>query len=211
MKLASCRSTLLTSLLVVVSCLVVGRSNGVDAKKRKLQKRKNRIGRKCGKRKTARVALSSSKYALKTFEGLKIPFGDGLTWNFIKFDRFENVQQVGVKFNFQTDFSSLPTSPSDGWWDARDADGVSTEPLAGHEYPLHFPQFNNKKINQEMMFQHVVTNWNPFGHGPPGVYTAPHFDFHCKFRCCACAIVLLKRCSHFVFHSPRALFRMGNE
>lgn len=27
-------------------------------------------------------------------------------------------------------------------------------------------------------FRHVVVNWNPAGHEPPGVYDTPHFDFH---------------------------------
>lgn len=27
-------------------------------------------------------------------------------------------------------------------------------------------------------FTHVTVNWNPMGHEPPGIYDAPHFDFH---------------------------------
>ena len=27
-------------------------------------------------------------------------------------------------------------------------------------------------------FRHVVVNWNPGGHEPPGIYDTPHFDFH---------------------------------
>jgi hypothetical protein len=27
-------------------------------------------------------------------------------------------------------------------------------------------------------FNHVVADWNPHGHIPPGIYTFPHFDFH---------------------------------
>jgi hypothetical protein len=27
-------------------------------------------------------------------------------------------------------------------------------------------------------FQHVVVDWNPGGHEPPGTYDLPHFDFH---------------------------------
>jgi len=30
-------------------------------------------------------------------------------------------------------------------------------------------------------FRHVVLNWNPQGHVPPGVYTAAHTDFHIYF------------------------------
>lgn len=27
-------------------------------------------------------------------------------------------------------------------------------------------------------FDHIVLDWNPIGHEPKGIYTAPHFDFH---------------------------------
>lgn len=27
-------------------------------------------------------------------------------------------------------------------------------------------------------FEHVLLNWNPAGHEPPGIYDIPHFDFH---------------------------------
>ena len=27
-------------------------------------------------------------------------------------------------------------------------------------------------------FRHVLLNWNPGGHEPPGIYDLPHFDFH---------------------------------
>jgi hypothetical protein len=27
-------------------------------------------------------------------------------------------------------------------------------------------------------FQHIMLDWNPQGHEPPGVYDVPHFDFH---------------------------------
>ena len=28
------------------------------------------------------------------------------------------------------------------------------------------------------IFDHVGIDWNPMGHEPPGIYDAPHFDFH---------------------------------
>ena len=58
-----------------------------------------------------------------------------------------------------------------------DADGVSTQPIAGHEYVNHFP-FIEGKVGDRIPFKHQVTNYNPEGHGPPGVYSVPHFDFH---------------------------------
>ena len=52
--------------------------------------------------------------------------------------------------------------------------GVVTMP-DGHamfEYPLALPAENPTP------YRHVVFNWNPGGHEPPGVYDVPHFDFH---------------------------------
>ena len=40
------------------------------------------------------------------------------------------------------------------------------------EYTLALPQENPTP------YRHVVFNWNPGGHEPPGVYDVPHFDFH---------------------------------
>jgi hypothetical protein len=41
-----------------------------------------------------------------------------------------------------------------------------------HEFVLDLPAGNSTP------FQHVGFNWNPGGHEPPGIYDAPHFDFH---------------------------------
>ena len=47
---------------------------------------------------------------------------------------------------------------------------------SGHEVELEFPKvLNNLQLDH---FDHFVMNWNPVGHGPPGVYELPHFDFH---------------------------------
>jgi hypothetical protein len=42
----------------------------------------------------------------------------------------------------------------------------------GAEYVLELPQGNPTP------FKHVVVQWNPGGHEPPGMYDLPHFDFH---------------------------------
>ena len=41
-----------------------------------------------------------------------------------------------------------------------------------HEFVLDMPSGNPTP------FRHVGFNWNPGGHEPPGIYDAPHFDFH---------------------------------
>jgi hypothetical protein len=44
--------------------------------------------------------------------------------------------------------------------------------LHSAEYVLDLPAGNPTP------FQHVVVQWNPGGHEPPGMYDLPHFDFH---------------------------------
>jgi len=46
-------------------------------------------------------------------------------------------------------------------------------PAEHTEYVLPLP-----KQARPTAFTHVVMNWNPHGHIPPGVYDLPHFDFH---------------------------------
>lgn len=44
----------------------------------------------------------------------------------------------------------------------------------GADYMIDLPQ----KAQQLTPFNHIMINWNPYGHPPPGIYTVPHFDFH---------------------------------
>lgn len=41
-----------------------------------------------------------------------------------------------------------------------------------YEYVLAMPERNPTP------FRHVLIDWNPAGHVPPGIYDIPHFDFH---------------------------------
>lgn len=59
--------------------------------------------------------------------------------------------------------------------------------LPGHHAPgaVHMPDGHTtfERVLQlpkgnATPFRHVLLNWNPGGHEPPGIYDAPHFDFH---------------------------------
>jgi len=100
------------SILFALLAAFLSMESAEGGNRRRLQQRMgpgNMSRRKCGRKKTDRS--QNSPYALRTFEGLKIPFGDGLIWNYVKFDNSENVKEVGLKFNFQSGFGSLPTEP----------------------------------------------------------------------------------------------------
>ena len=48
--------------------------------------------------------------------------------------------------------------------------GLGEEPTA---WVLLFPKNKGKNF-----YKHMLVDWNPQGHEPPGVYDLPHFDFH---------------------------------
>jgi hypothetical protein len=59
--------------------------------------------------------------------------------------------------------------------------------LPGHETPggIHLPDGHHMfeyvlamPENNPTPFRHVLIDWNPGGHEPPGIYDLPHFDFH---------------------------------
>lgn len=59
--------------------------------------------------------------------------------------------------------------------------------LQGHHEPGAVPMPDGHSMYEHLLplpevnatqFQFVVLNWNPGGHEPPGIYDAPHFDFH---------------------------------
>ncbi len=55
-------------------------------------------------------------------------------------------------------------------------DNLSTNAtaFATNTFMLPFHQ----KVKAITPFDHVMVNWNPAGHEPPGIYDVPHFDIH---------------------------------
>src|SRR5215203_3393867 len=82
---------------------------------------------------------------------------------------------VGAVFG-ESALTGLEQEPSDGerCYDV-DGDGT-TDPMmecaGGWEHPLDLPR------QSDLPLKWSLVNWNPHGHGAPGVYTYPHFDFH---------------------------------
>jgi hypothetical protein len=66
---------------------------------------------------------------------------------------------------------------------ALDADALAGLPLLGSgHHDLNNPETHERILTlpsgHGTPFQFVQLNWNPGGHEPPGIYDAPHFDFH---------------------------------
>jgi hypothetical protein len=82
---------------------------------------------------------------------------------------------VGAVFP-ESALTGLEQEPSDGerCYDVN-ADGAidpMMECAGGWEHPLDLPRQSDVPLKWSLV------NWNPHGHGAPGVYTYPHFDFH---------------------------------
>jgi hypothetical protein len=70
--------------------------------------------------------------------------------------------------------------PTDGaWCFDRDGDGTvdpMSECTGGYETQLDLGAEFRREVDTP--YTYVLTNWNPHGHVPPGVYDLPHFDVH---------------------------------
>jgi hypothetical protein len=87
-----------------------------------------------------------------TFYGPSVHIGGGMMHAWVKVNRQGDPIAVGVDLSERA-LNNLPLEPS--------------------AYVLTFPK--NKGRN---FYTHMLIDWNPHGHEPPGVYDVPHFDFH---------------------------------
>jgi uncharacterized protein len=84
--------------------------------------------------------------------------GNGAAWSWVECDAKMTPMRIGVTFT-ETALSGLPADPplSQLTW----------------EYPLALPA----QVDVPP-YTHIVINWEPRGHVPPGIYDVPHLDFH---------------------------------
>ena len=70
---------------------------------------------------------------------------------------------------------------SDGKYDIRDKNGDIQWPCCGFESEfqdlIKRPE-RRSRLLKDVPFTHFVSNYNPAGHGPPGIYMVRHFDLH---------------------------------
>ena len=86
--------------------------------------------------------------------------GNGVAWSWIINDSKGNPSSLGITFT-ETALTGLAENPP------------SDIPFPTVEYELSLP-----KQVKALPYNHIVVNWNPHGHVPPGIYDASHFDFH---------------------------------
>ena len=110
---------------------------------------------------TPRAALACDECQLKkegTYLGQFTIMGNGTVRTWVKYDKTKRPTALGVTF-------------SETALDGLREDLPKQMPVM--EYKLALP-----KEAAITGFDHVSLDWNPFGHAPQGIYTAPHFDVH---------------------------------
>lgn len=85
--------------------------------------------------------------------GDNVSMANGIAQTWAELDRSGKPISVGVSIS-QSAIESINTV---------------TEPTV---YSLSFPDV------AALPFDHIMLDWNPMGHEPPGTYDVPHFDFH---------------------------------
>lgn len=95
--------------------------------------------------------------------GESIPLGEGTMRTYVVHGP-DGPTELGVALS-EAAVDGLPPDGAEGG--VTMPDGHSTFPM-----PLGLPADNPTP------FVHVMVDWNPAGHEPPGVYNLPHFDFH---------------------------------
>lgn len=94
----------------------------------------------------------SSAVLLNTFYSKTFPLGKGVVRAWVKENKDGIPVSVGVNLSEKA-LENLPEDPA--------------------VYVLELP--SNKGQN---FYTHVLLDWNPEGHVPPGIYDVPHFDVH---------------------------------
>ena len=108
-----------------------------------------------------RAASGADASATRTEYGDAVKIGNGTARTYITTTK--GVPEVGVALS-EGALQGLPGKHSPG--------GVMAEGHTTFESVLDLPSRNPTP------FRHVLMNWNPGGHEPPGIYDKPHFDFH---------------------------------
>lgn len=107
------------------------------------------------------VAVAPAVAAAPAFEGTPVPIGKGTAHTVVRAGENGKPASIGI----------VLTSGA--------LDGLPEVAPKGHTdvaYVLPMPATGPRTV-----VDHVVVNWEPKGHEPPGIYDVPHFDFHFYF------------------------------
>ncbi|MBX6330947.1 MAG: hypothetical protein IRY91_03770 [Gemmatimonadaceae bacterium] len=108
-----------------------------------------------------RAVSDATAFADRTTYGRAVKIGHGTARTYLTMRG--GMPEVGVALS-EGALAGLPDEHAPG--------GVFAHGHTTFETVLELPAENRTR------FRHVLLNWNPRGHEPPGIYDTPHFDFH---------------------------------
>ncbi len=125
-------------------------------------------------------SLSSNVYAseivksgsLELIGGDQKSVGLGKVSSWIKVDADQKPVSIGITLTED----AVATAPANDQ-DPAGADGIKLKLKDGIGHQTFEYEVNLPKISS-VPFNHVGVNWNPFGHGPEGIFTPAHWDIH---------------------------------
>ena len=110
--------------------------------------------------------------------GWRSDLGTGTVSSYAEFDNSDKPTAIGVAFS-ATALDGLPTGSDHHHCFDRNKDGVidpATECNETFEFVIPLPDAVSRRA--DIPFKWVLLNWNPVGHGAPGIWDVPHFDVH---------------------------------
>ena len=110
----------------------------------------------------ARIPSSAAELTTRTELGSAVALGNGTARTYLT-----TVNGMPTELGVALTEAALTGLPHHGGNSAPQPDGHTM-----FEHILPLPAGN------PTAFRHVMLNWNPGGHEPPGIYDTPHFDIH---------------------------------
>lgn len=106
------------------------------------------------------------------FWGAQKSIGMGKVTSWIKVDAAQKPVSIGITLTED----AVATTPANDQAPAG-VDGIKLKLRDGIGHQTFEYEVNLPKISS-VPFSHVGVNWNPFGHGPEGIFTPAHWDIH---------------------------------
>ena len=110
--------------------------------------------------------------------GWRFELGKGTVSSFAELDAAGKPAAIGILLS-RSALEGLPAGSDGHHCFDRNNDGKvdpKTECNETFEFVIPLPDVVTRRA--DFPFKWVLFNWNPVGHGPPGVFDVPHFDVH---------------------------------
>ena len=110
--------------------------------------------------------------------GWRFELGRGTVSSYAELDAAAKPTAIGIVFS-PAALEGLPSGSDGHHCFDRNNDGAidrGSECNETFEFVIPLPDVAARR--SDMPFKWVLFNWNPIGHGPPGIFDVPHFDVH---------------------------------